>query len=188
MKLYVPKSRDRDGKLSVSGVFDFAFDNPTKREMVEFIGTSSTGLRKSYDDGQFASVSSIAHNSVYRPQYMDEYIDPSDDEFMQGEEALKRYIASEAIPELVECKVVEAVVSDADDEKIMLSEVEELLEIGVIEAYKSQYKSSGVFVPNEESEVEIIGAKPSVRFDFAYDALRNVHLTDSGLDFAESRI
>jgi hypothetical protein len=119
---------------------------------------------------------------------MDEYIDPSDDEFMQGEETLKRYIASEAIPELVECKVVKAVVSDADNEKIMLSEIEELLEIGVIEAYKSQYKSSGVFVPNKESDVEIVGAKPGVRFDFAYDALKNVHLTDSSLDFAESRI
>jgi hypothetical protein len=119
---------------------------------------------------------------------MDEYIEPSDDEFVQAEEALKRYIAGEAIPELVECEVVEAVVSDEDDEKVMLSEVEELLEIGVIEAYKSQYKSSGVFVPNEESDVKIIGARPGMRFDFAYDALKNVHLTDSGLDFAESRI
>jgi len=167
MRLYAPKSREREEKLSVSGVFDFAFDNPTKREIVEFIGTSSTGM--------------------YRPQYMDEYIDQSDGEFIQGEEALKRYIASEAIPELVECKVVEAVVLEGEEE-VRVSEVEKLLELGVIEAYRSQYKSSGIFVPNKESDTTVIGAKPGERFEFAYDALRNVHLTDGSFEFAESRI
>lgn len=187
MRLYAPKSRDREEKLSVSGVFDFAFDNPTKREVVEYIGTSSTGMRRRYDEDEFATVRSIAHNSMYRPQYMDEYIDESDGEFIEGEEALKRYIASEAIPELVECKVVEAVVLEGEEE-VMVSEVEELLELGVIEAYRSQYKSSGIFVPNKESDTTVIGAKPGERFEFAYDALRNVHLTDGSFEFAESRI
>jgi hypothetical protein len=187
MRLYAPKIRDRSNKLSVSGVFDFAFDNPTKREIVEFIGTSSTGLRKRYNEDEFATISSISHNSVYRPKYMDEYVSQSDNDFVQETEALKRYIASEAIPELVECKVIEAVVSDDEDE-ITVVEVEELLELDVIEAYRSQYKSSGVFVPNEESDMTVVGARPGERFEFAYDALRNVHLTDKSFEFAESRI
>lgn len=187
MRLYAPKIRDRSNKLSVSGVFDFAFDNPTKREIVEFIGTSSTGLRKRYNEDEFATISSISHNSVYRPKYMDVYVSQSDNDFVQETEALKRYIASEAIPELVECKVIEAVVSDDEDE-ITVVEVEELLELDVIEAYRSQYKSSGVFVPNEESDMTVVGARPGERFEFAYDALRNVHLTDKSFEFAESRI
>jgi hypothetical protein len=187
MRLYTPKSRERDEKLSVSGIFDFAFDNPTKREIVEFIGTSSTGMRKQYDEGEFATISSMAHHSAYRPKYMDEYISQSDDDFVQKTEALKRYIASEAIPELVECKVVEAVVSDRDEE-MTVAEVEVLLELDVIEAYRSQYKSSGIFVPNEGSDMTVVGAKLGERFEFAYDALRNVHLTDNSFEFAESRI
>lgn len=188
MKLYVPKSRDRDERLSESGVFDFAFNNPTNREVVEYIGTSSTGSRNRYNGEQFASVNSIARSSVYRPPYMDKYIEPSDNEFIQESEALVRYVENEAIPKLVECRVLDAVVSDSDNEKVILSEVEELLETGAIKAYKRQYKSSGVFVPNKKSNAEIVGARPGARFDFAYDALKNIHLTDSSLDFAEGRI
>lgn len=187
MRLYAPKSREHEEKLSVSGVFDFTFDNPTKREIVEYMGTSSGGLRRSYDEDEFATVQSVARNAVFRPHYMDTHIDQSDGEFIKEEEALKRYIAGEAIPELVECKVIEAVVLE-DGEQTTVSDIEGLLELGVIEAYRTQYKSSGISVPNKESDATVIGAKPGERFEFAYDALRNVHLTDENFEFAESRI
>ena len=187
-RLYAPKIRDRENTLSESGIFDFALSNPTKREVIESTGTSSIGTRRRYDDDDFRTLNSMAYDAPYRSDYMVDYIDDTDDDFIRQMKAVERYIQSQTIPKLVECKVLEAVVEKEDGSRVYVYEVDELLDMNVLEAYKSQYKQSGIFVLNPVFNNEIIGARPGVRFDFAYTALKNTHLQFEDSHFAESRI
>lgn len=174
--LYVPKDWDRDNQLSVSGVFDYVFTNPTKREIVAKVALDSFGRKKSYTGDDFMTVLTIAYSCAYRPQYMNLYEDLSiENERVREEKSLHKYLKYKAFPELVGTKVLELVVETDNGNKMFLSDLESLVNKNVIEKYDRQYKEPPIISPNRDEPMDILGVRPSDRFWFAYNSLNRVY-------------
>lgn len=180
------KRWDREQRLSVAGVFDFALNTRTKREMLKSMSTTSVGTRKRFSDGKSASLSTLAWN-VYFRGYMDQYADKSDDnEIINRQSAIEDYLLENTIPELIECNVLQAHIKK-DGEDIFVDEIEELIDLGLINSYSTNPKAPSDFDFNfelqESGNCMIIGARPGDRYEYTIKALKSVHDIDAEHDF-----
>lgn len=180
------KEWNREERLSIAGVFDFALNSRTKREALKSMSTTSYGTRKRFSRGKSESIQSIVWN-VYFRDYMNEYWD-GEDSFESRQTAIRNYLLENTLPELVECNVVELHIKLEDETDVYVDNIEELLSMGILEGYETNYQEPSDFQYNFDNEKEIMGVYPGDRFEYAVEALRSVHKNDKDHEFFEDYI
>lgn len=184
-KIYRPHKWERENKLSITGVFDFAFSNATKRELIRNMAIGSYGTRSRFDDpSKVYGIDAICWDVYYRP-YMDDYLENPNAEYPDKEEAKKKYLKQVTIPELVECKVLTVKLVNEDGADMFISDFEELEEIGIIENRETKYKSNSTYDYNEDTSYDIVAVRPGERYEYAVQALKSVYQIDESNNFFE---
>jgi len=203
-KIYKQKKWKRENRLSVNGIFDYALNNKSKREIIRELSTSSAG-HVSYHDPPYSSIDihgliSDCHiNDVYTSDYIDESELIQDEDKIKLKdatnaernnnqvyhEAKRKYLLNHVIPELVSCKVFKVKITDEKNEKQIISDIDALIEMNIYERKENNDKNyiPYLFTYNSE-EYEITGIEYGDRFDYAVQALKATYDIDIEHEYA----
>lgn len=177
--LHKPKSWDREQRLSVSGVYDYALSTPMKRELIINIDD----LTEPYNN-----FNRLADRCSYREIMRDRV--PNDDQ-MSGPEVKKEYIKYITIPHLLDCNVLTVNLLKETDEKenyrVQLSSLDELVDLGYLDAYDPKYKQNPEVEPNFASDFVIDMLFEGPRFSYAKQALEATCRIDAECEFLDRK-
>jgi len=100
-------------------------------------------------------------------------------------EAKRKYLLNNVIPELVSCKVFKVEITDDNNEKQIISDIDELIDMNIYERKENNDKNDIPFSFTYNSkEYEITGVEYGDRFDYAVQALKATYDIDIEHEYA----
>lgn len=177
--LHKPKNWDREERLSVAGVYNYALSSPMKRELIINI----EDLMDPYNN-----FNRLADRCSYREIMRDRV--PNDEQF-SGPEVKKEYLKYITVPHLMDCNVLTVnLLKDTDAEenyRVQVSTLDELVELGYLEAYETKYKQNPTLEPNFASDFVIDMLFEGPRFSYAEQALEATCRIDAECEFLDRK-